>query len=108
MIAEIISWLREQKYGEENILHAAVCCDYAGMVRFEKALRKIIWTSVKDNQPREGQRVLVIQPKTDEPLFATYIDGDFEDPGGTIDGLHLSTLRWSNVTHWMPLPEIIE
>jgi hypothetical protein len=31
-------WLSEQKYGEEALLHAAVCCDFVGATRFKNAL----------------------------------------------------------------------
>ena len=46
----LYNWLKDQKYGEENILHAAVCCDYVGMVRFKKAITNLIneWTNKKE------------------------------------------------------------
>lgn len=42
-ISELLSeslhkWLSEQKYGDEPLLHAAVCCDFVGIDRFKKAL----------------------------------------------------------------------
>lgn len=39
LLAEhIYNWLNEQKYGDEEILHSAVCCDFAGMINFKKAI----------------------------------------------------------------------
>jgi len=36
LLAEhIYDWLSKQKYCDEEILHAAVCCDYAGMMNFK-------------------------------------------------------------------------
>ncbi len=32
-------WMTSQKYGEESLLHAAVCCDWVGRIHFIKALR---------------------------------------------------------------------
>lgn len=34
----LYDWLSKQKYGNQEILHAAVCCDYAGMIHFKKAI----------------------------------------------------------------------
>lgn len=44
-------WLSEQKYGEEALLHAAVCCDFVGATRFKNALAIKIFTFLnkKDN-----------------------------------------------------------
>jgi hypothetical protein len=38
----IYNWLAKQKYGEEALLHAAVCCDITGVLRFRAALAKQI------------------------------------------------------------------
>ena len=38
----LYEWLSKQKYGKEEILHAAVCCDFVGMVRFKKAIAEQI------------------------------------------------------------------
>ena len=39
LLAEhLYDWLSKQKYCDEEILHAAVCCDFVGMVRFKKAI----------------------------------------------------------------------
>lgn len=38
----IYNWLAAQKYGEEALLHAAVCCDITGVLRFRAALAKQI------------------------------------------------------------------
>ena len=38
----IYAWMVKQKYGEEDLLHAAVCCDFVGMARFKKALADVI------------------------------------------------------------------
>jgi len=35
-------WRRKQKYENEDILHAAVCCGFVGMMRFRKALSERI------------------------------------------------------------------
>jgi hypothetical protein len=32
----LYNWLKEQKYGNENILHAAVCCDYVGLQKYHR------------------------------------------------------------------------
>jgi hypothetical protein len=34
----LYNWLSTQKYGEEALLHAAVCCDFVGVTRFKNAL----------------------------------------------------------------------
>ena len=34
----LYNWMAEQEYDNENLLHAAVSCDYAGMVHFKVAL----------------------------------------------------------------------
>jgi hypothetical protein len=34
----LYDWMAEQKYDQKALLHAAVCCDYAGMVHFKVAL----------------------------------------------------------------------
>lgn len=39
---KIVDWMITQKYGEQDILHAAVCCDYVGKVRFIKSIASII------------------------------------------------------------------
>lgn len=39
---EIVDWLSNQKYEGENILHAAVCCDFAGRARFIKEIEDIL------------------------------------------------------------------
>jgi len=36
-------WMSNEKYGQENILHAAVCCDFVGMSRFKKAIAELIF-----------------------------------------------------------------
>ena len=38
----LYKWMRSQKYGTEDLLHAAVCCDFVGVSRFKKALAKQI------------------------------------------------------------------
>jgi len=52
----IADWLSDQKYGNEPLLHAAVCCDFVGRSRFIKALKRIIDGK---NEP------LVRKPKVD-------------------------------------------
>ncbi len=39
---DIVNWVGEQTYGNENILHAAVCCDHVGRSRFIKKIAEII------------------------------------------------------------------
>lgn len=39
---ELYNWMVVQKYGGEELLHAAVCCDYAGKRNFINSLQKII------------------------------------------------------------------
>jgi hypothetical protein len=39
---EIVDWVADQKYGEQNILHAAVCCDHVGRTRFLKSIADLI------------------------------------------------------------------
>lgn len=39
---KIYSWLLEQKYGEESLLHAAVCCDFVAAERLKRQLAEII------------------------------------------------------------------
>lgn len=38
----IVKWLMVQKYDGQDILHAAVCCDYAGMCHLTKAIERIL------------------------------------------------------------------
>lgn len=46
----IYNWLSKQKYGDEELLHAAVCCDFVGMVRFKKAITNQIKIFLNDIQ----------------------------------------------------------
>ena len=39
---KIQRWIGDQDYFGEPLLHASVCCDHAGRMRFIKALRKLI------------------------------------------------------------------
>ena len=39
---KIVNWLSQQKYGEENILHAAVCCDFVGRMNLIRAIERIL------------------------------------------------------------------
>lgn len=39
---QVVKWISDQKYQGQDILHAAVCCDYVGMVRFTKCISNII------------------------------------------------------------------
>ena len=34
----LYNWMAEQKYDQDALLHAAVCCDHAGMIHFKSAL----------------------------------------------------------------------
>lgn len=43
-------WMMKQKFGNEGLLHAAVCCDFVGYVRFQKALSEQIETYLKANK----------------------------------------------------------
>ncbi len=54
---KIYKWLREQKYGEENLLHAAVCCDFAGMVHFKKALTQQLQSSQSEDYEDYGSAI---------------------------------------------------
>jgi hypothetical protein len=51
-IAEALyKWLSQQKYGDEALLHPAVCCDFVGMTRFKAALAE----QIKINLPTQQQ-----------------------------------------------------
>jgi hypothetical protein len=45
----LYKWLSVQKYGEEALLHAAVCCDFVGATRFKNALAIEIFTFLNKN-----------------------------------------------------------
>ena len=34
----LYNWMAEQKYDQDALLYAAVCCDHAGMIHFKSAL----------------------------------------------------------------------
>ena len=44
---EIQRWIGQQKCNGENILHAGVCCDYVGRIKFIKEIEKIIKPKIK-------------------------------------------------------------
>lgn len=49
---QVADWLREQKYGDEELLHSAVCCDLVGRINFDRALgRQISEALSPDPQP---------------------------------------------------------
>jgi len=39
---KIVNWISQQKYGNEELLHPAVCCDFVGRQRFIKSIAEII------------------------------------------------------------------
>ena len=47
---KLISWMEQQKYGNEPLLHAAVSCDFVGSIRFKAALQKIITDNLEKAQ----------------------------------------------------------
>lgn len=51
-IAESLhDWMSKQKYGDENILHSAVICDFVGQHRFKNAMARLIDESLsKDGE----------------------------------------------------------
>lgn len=56
---KLYGWMLEQKYGNESLLHAAVCCDFVGMVRFKKSMAEIIKEEIdayEINSPPKGGR----------------------------------------------------
>lgn len=38
LAAKIQKWIAKQDYFGETLLHASVCCDHVGMIRFRKAI----------------------------------------------------------------------
>jgi hypothetical protein len=70
------------------------------------------WISVSDHKkPKKGQNVLVVQDPTTtatrEALFAIYDGEYFIPPTPTIFADYTAGYSvWSDITHWMPLPEI--
>ncbi len=38
--SQLVDWLTDQKYFDEPLLHAAVCCDYAGRQQFIRAVAR--------------------------------------------------------------------
>ena len=43
VIAEnLYQWMTQQTYGDEALLHPAVCCDFVGMARFKSELEEIV------------------------------------------------------------------
>jgi len=47
MAKRIVNWLSEQKYDNQDILHAAVVCDYAGRQHFIDAIARILAAEAK-------------------------------------------------------------
>ena len=47
----LYKWLIEQKYGNEELLHTSVCCEYVGMTRFKKAITELI-TKYLENEEK--------------------------------------------------------
>lgn len=42
MAGRIVSWIASQKFQGQDILHAAVCCDFVGHTKFVQAIAKIL------------------------------------------------------------------
>jgi len=57
---KLYEWMAEQKYGNESLLHASVCCDFAGASRFKQKLANIIsdhmnqWEDIQNNWRGNG------------------------------------------------------
>ena len=56
------------------------------------------WISVKDRLPERSARLLICH--NGEVHFGAYLAGDFLQPYTPYN------IRFSDVTHWMPLPEV--
>ena len=52
----VVDWLSDQKYGEENILHAVICCDFVSRSRFILALARKMdsWQASPDGDAPAG------------------------------------------------------
>lgn len=57
----------------------------------------LVWISVDEHMPDDDQTVLVYAPKSSEPVWLAYHDGDI---WRYIDGTEAH-----EVTHWLPMPE---
>ena len=42
IVQSLYRWMADQRYGSDALLHAAVCCDFSGMVAFKGAMVKQI------------------------------------------------------------------
>lgn len=47
------NWMSRQNYGDESILHPAVCCDFAGASRFVKKIEDIIFEFMQQEETNE-------------------------------------------------------
>lgn len=56
------------------------------------------WINVKDKLPDNTKTVIAYKPRTNEFLFAAFVDNAWVDARGLISKRVIS--------HWMPLPEI--
>lgn len=52
----IYEWLSKQKYGDEELLHAAVCCDFVGMIRFKKAIAEQIDIFINGTNTKKNRK----------------------------------------------------
>lgn len=53
-----VDWLSDQKYGEESILHAIICCDFVSRTRFIRALANKIesWQGPLDSGTPQAEK----------------------------------------------------
>ena len=94
---------------KEDLEKLNECCNRIALKALEKAVSLPQWISLKDQEPPKGRSVLI----TDGKLMAVvswrncYTDGTpiWELEG--VGGYEVET-DWedSEITHWMPLPEL--
>lgn len=85
---KVVTWLSDQKYQDEPLLHAVVCCDHVSRTRFIKSIARILehdnqlllpvlialWKSVKkyDRIGCEGSELLEVMSDAREAITKAY------------------------------------